>query len=73
MPQKWYNPKKSIIKKHRLVLYHEYKPVIYGTKEQIDFLVDNLLKEKVKEKYVIKKSNGLYTLNKKIKYYKKRE
>ena len=73
MQKKWFNPKKSMIRKHNLVLYYEYKPVIYGSKKQIDFLVDSLLKESDKKKFIIKESDGLYTLCKKTKYYRKRE
>lgn len=73
MQKKWFNPKKSMISKHDLLLHYELKPVIYGSKKQVDFLVDNVLKESDRKKYVIKKSNGIYMLCKKLKYYKKRE
>jgi len=73
MQKKWYNPKKSMIRKHNLALHYEYKPVIYGSKKQIDFLVDSLLKDSDKKKFTVQKKDGLYMLSKKIKFYRKKE
>lgn len=73
MQKKWYNPKKTMIRKEGLILHYEYKPVIYGSKKEIDFLVDSLLKKSDKERYIIQEKDGLFMLSKKTKYYKKKE